>query len=221
MKYRALVTDYDGTIATEGRVTPSTMEALTKWKSGGRKIILNTGRGLESVRRVFPSLSFFDVLVLENGGVLYLPETGEERMLCDSPKETFVDFLRAHKVQPLAVGKTVVATLKPNLAMVQTAIAKHGSTLQIIMNLDAVMVLPKGIDKASGMLAALRVFKIPVKEAVGVGDAENDLAFLKICGYSAAPSNALAAVKAAASVVLKKPCGAGVEELLNQNDLQV
>jgi hydroxymethylpyrimidine pyrophosphatase-like HAD family hydrolase len=51
-------------------------------------------------------------------------------------------------------------------------------------------------------------------QAAGVGDAENDHAFLRLCGYSAAVANALPAVKAEANVVLKGSDGAGVSELI-------
>jgi energy-coupling factor transporter ATP-binding protein EcfA2 len=52
--------------------------------------------------------------------------------------------------------------------------------------------------------------------AVGVGDAENDHAFLKLCECAVAVDNALPALKERADVVLSKPRGAGVEELCRQ-----
>jgi hypothetical protein len=49
---------------------------------------------------------------------------------------------------------------------------------------------------------------------VGIGDAENDHAFLRACGCSAAVANALAAVKDTADFVTRGTRGAGVEELI-------
>lgn len=37
MLYQALATDYDGTIATEGRVDETTYSALERWQQTGRK----------------------------------------------------------------------------------------------------------------------------------------------------------------------------------------
>src|SRR5262249_25297866 len=50
--------------------------------------------------------------------------------------------------------------------------------------------------------------------AVGVGDAENDHAFLALCEGSVAVANALPAVKEKADLVTRGDHGAGVEELI-------
>ncbi len=62
-KYLALATDYDGTIAQHGDVTESTHEALQRWKEGGRKLILVTGRELPDLRKVCPFTNLFDSIV--------------------------------------------------------------------------------------------------------------------------------------------------------------
>ena len=49
-----------------------------------------------------------------------------------------------------------------------------------------VMVLPPGVNKASGLKAALADLGIVSHKVVGVGDAENDHAFLRLCGCAAA-----------------------------------
>jgi hydroxymethylpyrimidine pyrophosphatase-like HAD family hydrolase len=43
-------------------------------------------------------------------------------------------------------------------------------------------VLAPGINKASGVEAAIRALHLSVVNVVGVGDAENDHAFLRVCG---------------------------------------
>ncbi|MBL9083578.1 MAG: HAD hydrolase family protein, partial [Planctomycetales bacterium] len=52
-------------------------------------------------------------------------------------------------------------------------------------------------------------------EVVGVGDAENDHAFLNLCEFSAAVSNALPALKDRADLTLTRDHGAGVAELID------
>jgi hydroxymethylpyrimidine pyrophosphatase-like HAD family hydrolase len=49
-----------------------------------------------------------------------------------------------------------------------------------------------------------------------VGDAENDLAFLRACGMAVAVSNALQSVKDRADVVTARARGAGVAELIDR-----
>ena len=56
---------------------------------------------------------------------------------------------------PLSVGRVIVATWEPNEGKVLDAIRELGLELQIIFNKGAVMVLPAGVNKESGLRAAL------------------------------------------------------------------
>jgi hydroxymethylpyrimidine pyrophosphatase-like HAD family hydrolase len=51
---------------------------------------------------------------------------------------------------------------------------------------------------------------------IGVGDAENDIAFLDVCGLPVAVANAQISVKGRAAFVTKGTRGAGVAELIDQ-----
>jgi HAD superfamily hydrolase (TIGR01484 family) len=216
MYYSALATDYDGTIAHDGVVDPETITALEKLKAGQRKLILVTGRELDDLRRVMPRLDLFDRVVAENGALLYRPDSHEERCLGPAPPERFVQLLRAKKVDPLSVGRVIVATWEPNETLVLEAIHELGLELQIIFNKGAVMVLPAGVNKASGLAAALADMKLSPLNCVGVGDAENDNAFLAECGISVAVANALPALKQTATWTTRGARGAGVAELIEQ-----
>ena len=80
----------------------------------------------------------------------------------------------------------IVATWEPNETAVLKAIRELGLDLQIIFNKGAVMVLPNGINKASGLEAALEDLGISAHNVVATGDAENDLAFMRTCGCAVA-----------------------------------
>src|SRR4029077_20155410 len=77
-------------------------------------------------------------------------------------------------------------------------------------------VLPSGIDKASGLKVALNELGLSPHNTVGVGDAENDDAFLAVCEFSVAVANALPALKERADLVTTGSHGAGVEELIEK-----
>lgn len=216
MYLQALATDYDGTIADHGAVSEKTIAALQEVKDSGRKLILVTGRELPDLQRVFDRLDLFDIAVLENGALLYFPQSGEERPIGEPPSPAFVAALEKRGVTPLSVGRTIVATWEPHQQAVLEAITELQLELQIIFNKGAVMVLPSGINKASGLAAALEVLELSPHNVVGIGDAENDHAFLRACGCSAAVANALAAVKDTADFVTHGARGAGVEELIAQ-----
>ncbi len=216
MHYIALATDYDGTIAHDGVVDAPTLAALERLRTSGRKLILVTGRELADLLRVMPRIDVFDRVVAENGAVLYRPETKEERLLAPAPPQAFVEALREAEVDPLSVGRAIVATWEPNESKVLAAIRDLGLELQITFNKGAVMVLPAGVTKESGLRAALEEIEISPHNTIAVGDAENDFAFFNMCGMPVAVGNALPMLKQAAVLVTERARGAGVEELIDR-----
>lgn len=212
---RALASDYDGTIADDGVTAASTVAALARFKASGRKLIMVTGRPLSELTLVFAHLSLFDVVVAENGGLLHYPASGKMRPLAAAPSELFVSRLRERGVDELAVGETIVATHTGHHEAIRNTIDEMKLDLEIILNTDALMVLPAGVNKASGLKAALAELSMPASAVAAIGDAENDVVFLKQCGYPVAVANALPEVKAIARLVTKGARGTGVEEFIS------
>ena len=222
MRYLAFATDYDGTLAHHGEVDQDTVGLLRRLKASGRKLILVTGRQVDDLARVFPELAVFDLVVGENGALIYRPERRETRRLADPPPSSFVDELHRRGVEPLAVGQVVVATEQPNEGVVLEVIRQLGLELQVIFNKGSVMVLPASVNKASGLRAALEEFALSPHNVVGIGDAENDHAFLSVCECGIAVANALDAVKQRADHVTEGRASAGVREVIEaliSNDL--
>lgn len=214
MRYLALAADYDGTLATNGVVDGDTVEALRRLSASGRKLILVTGRQLGDLLRAFPEARMFDAVVAENGAALYRPPSQETRVLAPPPSPHFVEALKSRGVRPLWVGQVVVATVQPNETAVIDVIRLLGLDLQVILNKGSVMVLPTSVDKASGLSAALDELALSPNGVVGIGDAENDQAFLSMCGCGVAVANALDALKAGANHVTRGEAGAGVREVI-------
>jgi hydroxymethylpyrimidine pyrophosphatase-like HAD family hydrolase len=123
--------------------------------------------------------------------------------------------LIAAGVSPISVGHVIVATWEPHQAAVLETIKEQGLDLQIIFNKGAVMILPAGVNKATGLEAALNHFKIKPAEVVAVGDAENDHAMLEMCHFPVAVANALPSVQKHAKHVTKAERGEGVTELID------
>ena len=214
MRYHVLATDYDGTIATRGAVDAATVAALRKLLATGRRLVLVTGRELPDLQQVCPQLDLFELVVAENGGLLYRPSSKQQTVLAEMPPAAFVAELERRGVGPLSVGATIVATWEPHSQTVLDVIRELGLELQVIFNKGAVMVLPAGVNKATGLTAALRELRLSPHNVVGVGDAENDHSFLKLCEFSAAVANALPAIKETADLVTVADHGAGVAELV-------
>lgn len=214
MRYLALAVDYDGTLASDGRVDAETIAALEQLLASGRKLILVTGRELDELLEIFPQVYLCERVVAENGALLYRPGTREHKVLGLPPSDSFVDALRARHVSPLSVGRSIVATVHPQETTVLEVIRDLGLELQVIFNKGSVMVLPAGVNKATGLAAALHELGMSPHNVVGVGDGENDHALLTMCECGVAVSNAVPTLKETADLVTKNHHGAGVVQLV-------
>jgi HAD superfamily hydrolase (TIGR01484 family) len=216
MRYLVLACDFDGTLASDGKVREDTLAALQRLRDSGRKLVLVTGRELEDLLEIFPGIDVFDRVVAENGGVLYRPTNREQKTLGEAPPAEFVEALRSRGVSPLSVGHSMVSTWQPNERAVLETIRDLGLELQVVFNKGAVMVLPSGTNKATGLEAALLELGLSPHNCVGVGDAENDHAFIRLCECGVAVANALPLIQDRADWVTPGRNGDGVGELIDK-----
>jgi len=216
MYFAALATDYDGTVAHDGRLQDETVAGLERLRASGRTLIMVTGRELDELKTVCDRLDLFELVVAENGALLYDPRTEEEALLTSGPSMELVERLKAEGVADISVGRSIIATWEPHETTALAAIRDLGLELQIIFNKGAVMILPATVNKATGLAAALERLKIDHDCVVGVGDAENDHAFIRACGCGVAVANAIASLKQEADIVTGKPRGEGVVELIDR-----
>lgn len=216
MRYLVLATDYDGTLARHGQLDDAVINALERLRASGRRLIMVTGRQLEDLQRVCLRLDLFDIVVAENGGLLYWPAEQREQVLGEAPPPAFIAALQARGVAPLGVGRCIIATWEPHEVAALEVIRELGLELQLIFNKGAVMILPAGVNKASGLQAALDSLSLSPHNVVAIGDAENDHAFLSLCECAVAVANALPTLKERADWVTHGDHGAGVVELVDE-----
>ena len=215
LKYLAAAFDYDGTLASDGRVFPSTVAALKRLKESGRKVIMVTGREIDDLLRVFPEVEMFDLVVAENGALIYDPATKKEQKLTEDCSEDLLAALKKRDVKPINHGRCIISTWEPFHQATIDAIKELGLELQIIFNKGSVMVLPSGVNKGTGLIAACEQMGLSPHNVIGGGDAENDHAFMSLCQVAVAVSNALPAVKERADLVTTRDHGAGIEEMID------
>jgi hydroxymethylpyrimidine pyrophosphatase-like HAD family hydrolase len=211
--FHVLACDYDRTLACDGRIAPGTMEALRGVREGGRRVVLVTGRALDDLLEVCSELDLFDLVVAENGGVLFEPRAKRVEDLADPPPPALLAGLEAARV-PYTAGRVVVATVVPHETAVLETIRSLGLELQIVFNRESVMVLPSGVSKESGFVHALRRLGMSPHNTIAIGDAENDHAFLGRAGFSVAVANAVPALAEVADHVTAAENGAGVREFV-------
>jgi hypothetical protein len=223
MRYHALACDYDGTLAQDGKIAPATLAQLEKLLSTGRKLILVTGRELDDLLQILNEIKLFHCIVAENGAVLYDPATGQEKLLAPPLPANFTQALGERNVQQLGFGRAIVSAPCAEEAAISAIIREQGLELQLIANRDRLMVLPAGVNKATGLAAALDSLGLSAHEVVAIGDAENDHALFDLSEFSVAVANALPALKEHADWVTRGANGAGVGELIEEltgNDLE-
>ena len=224
MRYLALAADYDGTLASAGTVDTDTIQAIERLVASGRKLILVTGRVLPEILEIFPQISLCERVVAENGAVLYRPATKEITLLAPPPPSAFLEEVQRRKVEHLTLGNSIVATRVPYETVILDIIRDLGLELRIIFNKGAVMVLSHGINKATGLTAALKQLELSPHNIAAIGDGENDHAMLTYSEYAVAVENAVPMLKETADRTTVGDHGHGVIELINElveNDLAV
>ena len=199
MRYVALAAGFDGTLARDGRCDERCIDALRALSATGRKLILVTGRELRELLEIFPEVRIFDYVVAENGAVMHRPATRESEILAQAPPEILLQELRRRHVTPLTVGSSIVRTVQANEAEVSAALRKLQLDFQLVTNPGALMMLPAGVNKASGVWAALRELGVSRHNLVAIGDGENDLALFEFAEHAVAVQNADALVKRVAN----------------------
>jgi hydroxymethylpyrimidine pyrophosphatase-like HAD family hydrolase len=71
--------------------------------------VLVTGRRVADLLRVLPRITSFDLIVAENGAVIYDPQSREQVPLAAPPPAQFVERLRERGVVPLEEGHGAAA----------------------------------------------------------------------------------------------------------------
>lgn len=210
--FRAAALDYDGTLAEGGAAAPETLSALRETRASGVRTVLVTGRILPELRSVCPDLwDRFDAIVAENGAVLEIQ--GEVRRLAP-PVAQDLDPLLTRRGVVFRRGDVILATRGRFLTETAEAIRELGLACRLVHNRGEMMVIPSEIDKGTGVVQALAELGVSPRNAVAVGDAENDHSLLRSCELGVAVANGVTALKLRADLVLPHDNGAGVRTLL-------
>jgi len=202
----ALVVDYDRTLTDETLAPhPAAMRALRHARERGRRVVVVSGRNLSFLRGVLGDVP--DAIVAENGCVLAMRGAAPERLARPDARTRAA-------LERLAIGlergDVLYATDAIHEGRVRDALHDAGARADVIRNRDRIMIVPRGVDKATGALLALARLGVEPALAAAAGDAENDLALLRSAGYAIAVGNALPSVRAAADRVTSGYGGEGL-----------
>ena len=205
---RALACDYDRTLTTPDlRPAPRAMRALARAREAGLRVVVVSGRDLEFLHRELGEV--VDVFVGENGCLLLEPGAQAR------PLGAHAGDLRAALAclnVPLEWGQVLASADVAHEPLIREALKLAGMEADLVRNRDRVMVLPKGIDKAAGVLAALKFLGVDPRRCAAAGDGENDVPMLREVGYAIAVQNAVPELKEVADHVTERYGGDGVAD---------
>jgi hydroxymethylpyrimidine pyrophosphatase-like HAD family hydrolase/CheY-like chemotaxis protein len=205
--------DLDGTLSDSGEVDREAWEMLRMAKIAGLSIVLVTGRPLDSFAAEGPYAEVCEAIVVEDGAVVYFPRRDLVTLPFGRLAPAVLQRLEALDV-PLERGRANVATRVPHDEAVLEALREVGGGAVVEYNRGAVMVLPPGAAKGTGLRHALHELGYSARNVVACGDAENDRSLFQMVELGAAVANALPDTRALADVVVPEAHGAGARSLI-------
>jgi hydroxymethylpyrimidine pyrophosphatase-like HAD family hydrolase len=213
MYCRVLACDLDGTTGSDGHIGSELAAVVAAARAEGVATMLVTGRVLEELQMAGGNVDVFDAVVAENGALLWLPTGGRMLQLGPPPPERLLGGLRARGIA-FHAGAVVVGTGAHHAAEALALVRELGLDLRPIFNRDALMLLPGGVDKGTGVRRALEELGRSEHNRVAFGDAENDHPMLALAELAVAPRGAVPAVGAIADEQLSHPGAGGVAQFI-------
>ncbi len=215
MYCRVFVVDFDGTGARGAALAPEVEVALRQARARGYAAILATGRLLEDLHHLGVDLGVFDAVVAENGCVVWLPAHDRLVREADPPPPEFLDRMRAAGI-PFYVGTVLVGTWQEWAGEALGLVREAGLDLQLVFNRGALMIVPSGVTKETGVRRALLELGRSARNAVAFGDAENDLPLLRAAEIGVAARGSVASVLRTADESLSHPGPEGVAQFVRR-----
>jgi hypothetical protein len=178
----------------------------------GYSLFLATGRLYQSIS-LGDLENAFTGIIWENGAVLSQRQWGELYLPFGHIDPQLVAAIEQAGV-PLERGLAIVSTWANHEETVTQIISQSGSDAVLTHNKGALMILPPGTAKGTGLERMLELCGLSTRNAIGFGDGENDLSLLQTCEGGVAVASAVQSLKSVADLVTRQPGPVGVLEAL-------
>ncbi|HEV8405722.1 MAG TPA: phosphoglycolate phosphatase [Nitrososphaera sp.] len=222
MKIKVFAVDIDGTLTENGggAIHLPALAKLRYLEKLGYNVIYVTGRSsVEAyVLSVFGGTT--RIAVGENGGAITIAPQ-EHKLLANKEKcmqgyeilKKSIDGVQAKPVFPRMTEVVLLRTF--DLKEGQKILEEHSLPLYLSDSKYAFHINEKGVDKAKGLVEALKMLKADPEDTVAIGDSETDVPMYDICGCSIALGHAEEGVKKKAEHVVAGREGAGLVEAVD------
>ncbi|MCI4366550.1 MAG: HAD hydrolase family protein, partial [Thermoplasmata archaeon] len=178
----------------------------------GLKLILVSGRVHSALAPFVRALGEFDGVVGENGAVIEVPVGRPPLVLGARIAGQVRRRLRSDPDLRVEYGRVVTSVRRVDGPRAMDLV--QGLPVSVIENVDRVMILPRGITKATGVHLALERLGLAGRGFAAIGDGENDVPMLREAALSGAVANATPSARSAASYRCKAPSASGVAEFV-------
>jgi hypothetical protein len=222
LKIKVFAVDIDGTLTENGggAIHLPALAKLRYLEKLGYNVIYVTGRSsVEAyVLSVFGGTT--RIAVGENGGAITIAPQ-EHKLLANKEKcmqgyeilKKSIDGVQAKPVFPRMTEVVLLRTF--DLKEGQKILEEHSLPLYLSDSKYAFHINEKGVDKAKGLVEALKMLKADPEDTVAIGDSETDVPMYDICGCSIALGHAEEGVKNKAQHVVAGREGAGLVEAVD------
>jgi hydroxymethylpyrimidine pyrophosphatase-like HAD family hydrolase len=215
MHISVIATDFDGTISQGDRLAPEVMQVLHRWRERGQFTVLVSGRPFEFLHALQEYEPVFDLIVAENGAVLYNPRDDEMSLPFGEVPGDLIDMLVRLGV-PLWKGVAIAGTTMPYDDAIWVASRELGLSVHVETNRNEVMLLPPGANKGAGLLNILRSKGLSTRNVLAFGDAENDHSLFEAVEVRVAVANAADSLKVMADYITPEAGPVGVASFVEQ-----
>ena len=215
MHISVIATDFDGTISQGDQLAPEVMHVLHRWRERGQFTVLVSGRPFEFLHDLQKHEPVFDLIVAENGAVLYNPRDDEMSLPFGEVPGDLIDMLVKLGV-PLWRGVAIAGTTMPYDDAVWVASRELGLAVHVETNRNEVMLLPPGANKGAGLLNVLKSEGLSTRNVLAFGDAENDHSLFEAVEVGVAVANATASLKALADYITPEIGPVGVASFVER-----
>ena len=209
-KYKLAAFDMDGTfLDSRKEIRPSTADACKRASAAGRILAIDTGRAVSELT-LYP----FGEMGIRYGMphfqmAVYQPLYEATTSLVDDVRAFAIE--HAHEINKMNMYH---ATPEGRLRT-QERLA-HLPLDFTYAEQTSFEVTPQGVSKGTGLVDLCEVLGLPIEEAIGVGDAFNDVPMLKMAGLGVAMGNSNEAALQAADVVVGDNDHDGIAEVIDR-----
>lgn len=238
-----IVLDIDG-VVTEGESAALDLDFLGRLAAMNRRarrdpglppVTLCTGRPAPYLELMLQAIDSQLPGIFENGAGLYYPENYRfvahplvedddairevQGLLERGPIQEGKAYFQPGKIHTLTIFATDPAQTDQLKAWTEEALGEPGDGVKLVYSTSCLNILPRAIDKGKGIEFLAQETGFAPENMLGVGDSDVDIPFLQRIGHSAAPSNAVPAIKEIADYVSSERTSQGVLDILKEYGL--